>query len=110
SSPDELEERLRFYARQIKRLRKTSLMYSSPELMERIRQVERDYETAVRLVYCHPPLHTPCLQANAAAQPTQDSRKLILQSSPRQDSRKLVLQSSPRQDSRKPLLQSSPRQ
>ncbi|XP_047241089.1 extensin-like [Girardinichthys multiradiatus] len=72
SSPDELEERLRFYVRQIKSLRKTSLMYSSPELMERIRQVERDYETAVRLVYCRPPLHTPCLQANSAEQPTPD--------------------------------------
>ncbi|MEQ2246169.1 hypothetical protein ILYODFUR_035474 [Ilyodon furcidens] len=67
ATPDELEQRLRFYARQIKSLRKTCLMYSSPELMERIRQMERDYETAVRLVYCRPPLHTPCLQANSAS-------------------------------------------
>ncbi|MEQ2306997.1 hypothetical protein AMECASPLE_013760 [Ameca splendens] len=37
ATPDELEQRLRFYARQIKCFRKTSLMYSSPELMERIR-------------------------------------------------------------------------
>ncbi|KAK5608072.1 hypothetical protein CRENBAI_005152 [Crenichthys baileyi] len=58
--------------------------------MERIWQMERDYETA-------------------------DSRELLLlQSSPRQDSRELLLllQSSPRQDSRELLLllQSSPRQ
>ncbi|MEQ2308955.1 hypothetical protein AMECASPLE_033560, partial [Ameca splendens] len=64
--------RLRFLARHVKSLRKTSLMYSSPELMESIRQVERDYETAVRLVYCRPPLDTSSLQSAAAAaeQPT----------------------------------------
>ncbi|KAK5603508.1 hypothetical protein CRENBAI_005997 [Crenichthys baileyi] len=49
TTPDEIEERLRFYAYQIKSLRTTSLMYSSPELMERIRQIERDYETALLL-------------------------------------------------------------
>ncbi|MED6269454.1 hypothetical protein CHARACLAT_033288 [Characodon lateralis] len=75
ATPDELQQRLRFFARHIKSLRKTSFMYSSPELMERIRQVERDYETAVRLVYCRPPLSTPGLQgavvaAAAAEQPT----------------------------------------
>ncbi|KAK5600588.1 hypothetical protein CRENBAI_010394 [Crenichthys baileyi] len=43
---DELEDRLRFFARQIKTFRKTSLLYSSPELMERIRQMEEDYGTA----------------------------------------------------------------
>ncbi|MEQ2283027.1 hypothetical protein AMECASPLE_006879 [Ameca splendens] len=48
ATPDKLEQRLRFYARQIKSFRTTSLMYSSPELVERIRQMERDYETAVR--------------------------------------------------------------
>ncbi|MED6284074.1 hypothetical protein CHARACLAT_015538 [Characodon lateralis] len=42
ATPDELEQRLRFFARHIKSLRKTSLMYSSPEQMERLRQVERD--------------------------------------------------------------------
>ncbi|KAK5622105.1 hypothetical protein CRENBAI_010273, partial [Crenichthys baileyi] len=47
ATPEELEERLRFFARRIKSFRRTSLMYSSPELMERIRQMERDYETAV---------------------------------------------------------------
>ncbi|KAK5615098.1 hypothetical protein CRENBAI_005695 [Crenichthys baileyi] len=47
ATPDELEQRLRFFARQIKSFRRTSLMYSSPELMERIRQMEGDYETAV---------------------------------------------------------------
>ncbi|MED6263780.1 hypothetical protein CHARACLAT_008123, partial [Characodon lateralis] len=70
SSPDKLEERLRFYARQIKCFRKTSLMYSSPERMDRIRQMERDYETAVRQFYCRQPLPMPCLQDNAAAQST----------------------------------------
>ncbi|MED6289101.1 hypothetical protein CHARACLAT_032904 [Characodon lateralis] len=70
ATPDELEQRLRFYASQIKSLRKTCLMYSSLELMERIRQMERDYETAVRQFYCRRPLPTPCLQDNAAAQST----------------------------------------
>ncbi|MEQ2166866.1 hypothetical protein GOODEAATRI_032782 [Goodea atripinnis] len=67
SSPDELEERLRFYAQQIKSFRKTSLMYSSSELMDRIRHMERDYETAVRQFYCRPPPSTPGLQGAAAA-------------------------------------------
>ncbi|KAK5603618.1 hypothetical protein CRENBAI_003524 [Crenichthys baileyi] len=66
ATPDELEERLRFFARQIKTFRRTSLMYSSPELMERIRQMERDYETAVRQFYCRPP-STPGFQGAAAA-------------------------------------------
>ncbi|KAK5619713.1 hypothetical protein CRENBAI_008584 [Crenichthys baileyi] len=71
ATPDELEERLRFFARQIKTFRRTSLMYSSPELMERIRQMEEDYGTAVRQFYCRPPPFTPGLQGAAAAeQPT----------------------------------------
>ncbi|KAK5604431.1 hypothetical protein CRENBAI_017443 [Crenichthys baileyi] len=57
-------------------------MYSSPELMERIIQMERDYETAVRQFYCRPSSPTPshksgaaaqsmsCLQSGAAAQST----------------------------------------
>ncbi|KAK5622940.1 hypothetical protein CRENBAI_022107 [Crenichthys baileyi] len=71
ATPEELEERLRFFARQIKSFRRTCLMYSSPELMERIWQMERDYETAVRQFYCGPP-STPVLQGAAAAaeQPT----------------------------------------
>ncbi|KAK5615509.1 hypothetical protein CRENBAI_026429 [Crenichthys baileyi] len=70
-TPDELEQRLRFFARQIKSFRRTSLMYSSPELMESIRQMEGDYETAVRQFYCRPP-STPGPQGAAAAaeQPT----------------------------------------
>ncbi|KAK5605224.1 hypothetical protein CRENBAI_019358 [Crenichthys baileyi] len=66
ATPEELEEQLRFFARQIKTFRKTSLMYSSPELMERIRQMERDYETAVRQFNCRPP-STPGLQGAAGA-------------------------------------------
>ncbi|MEQ2315798.1 hypothetical protein AMECASPLE_026036 [Ameca splendens] len=38
-TPDELEHRLTFFAQQIKSFRRTSLMYPSPELMERIRQM-----------------------------------------------------------------------
>ncbi|KAK5600128.1 hypothetical protein CRENBAI_008242 [Crenichthys baileyi] len=72
ATPDELEERLRFFARQIKTFRNTSLLYSSPELMERIRQMEEDYGTAVRQFYCRPPPSMPGLQGAAAAaeQPT----------------------------------------
>ncbi|KAK5601186.1 hypothetical protein CRENBAI_002984 [Crenichthys baileyi] len=71
ATPDELEQWLRFFAHQIKSIRRTSLMYSSPELMERIRQMEGDYETAVRQFYCRPP-SMPGLQGAAAdaEQPT----------------------------------------
>ncbi|KAK5602708.1 hypothetical protein CRENBAI_003687 [Crenichthys baileyi] len=67
ATPEELEEQLRFFARQIKTFRKTSLMYSSPELMERIRQMEEDYGTAVRQFYCCPHPSTPGLEGAAAA-------------------------------------------
>ncbi|KAK5613342.1 hypothetical protein CRENBAI_023516 [Crenichthys baileyi] len=69
ATPEELEERLRFFARQIKCFRKTSLLYSSPELMERIRQMEEYYGTAVRQFYCRPPSLTPDLQSAASEQP-----------------------------------------
>ncbi|MEQ2222113.1 hypothetical protein ILYODFUR_022544 [Ilyodon furcidens] len=75
-TPDELEQRLRFYARQIKSFRTTCLMYSSPELVERIRQMERDYETAVRQFYCRPPSPTPSHMSSAAAQSTSCRRRL----------------------------------
>ncbi|KAK5605210.1 hypothetical protein CRENBAI_021378 [Crenichthys baileyi] len=70
TTPDELEERLRFYACQIKSFRRTSLMYSSPELMEKIMQMERDYKTTVRQFYCRPPPSWPGLQGAATEQPT----------------------------------------
>ncbi|MED6245271.1 hypothetical protein ATANTOWER_001098, partial [Ataeniobius toweri] len=70
TTPDKLEQRLRFYARQIKSFRMTSLMYSSPEPMESIRQMERDYETAVRQFYCRPPSPTPSHMSGVAAQST----------------------------------------
>ncbi|MEQ2315769.1 hypothetical protein AMECASPLE_025821, partial [Ameca splendens] len=60
----------RFYSCQIKSLRKTSLLYSSPELMEKIRQMEDDYQTAIRQFYCRPPPSPPSLQRAAAAKPT----------------------------------------
>ncbi|KAK5601281.1 hypothetical protein CRENBAI_001768 [Crenichthys baileyi] len=51
--------------------RRTSLLYSSPELMEKMRQMEEDYRTAVRQFYCLTPPYTPGLQSSAAAeQPT----------------------------------------
>ncbi|MED6244221.1 hypothetical protein ATANTOWER_032588 [Ataeniobius toweri] len=68
ATPDELEQRLRFYACQIKSFRKTILLYSSPELMEKIKQMEEDYETAVRQFYCRPPSPTPSHMSSAAAQ------------------------------------------
>ncbi|MEQ2195996.1 hypothetical protein XENOCAPTIV_021757, partial [Xenoophorus captivus] len=66
ATPDELEQHLRFYARQIKSFRRTSLLYSSPEFRERIRQMEEDYKTAVRQFYCRPPSPTPSHQSDAA--------------------------------------------
>ncbi|KAK5612278.1 hypothetical protein CRENBAI_016266 [Crenichthys baileyi] len=68
ATPDELEQRLRFYARQLKTFRRTCLLYSSPELRERIRQMEEDYETAVRQFYCRPPSPIPSHQSAAAEQ------------------------------------------
>ncbi|MED6242226.1 hypothetical protein ATANTOWER_001833 [Ataeniobius toweri] len=70
TTPDELEERLRFYARQIKSFRRTSLLYSSPELMEKIKQMERDYKTAVRQFNCRPTSAPPSFQRAAAEQST----------------------------------------
>ncbi|KAK5606126.1 hypothetical protein CRENBAI_026767 [Crenichthys baileyi] len=70
ATPDEMEERLRFYARQIKSFRRTSLLYSSPELMEKIRQMEEDYWTAIRQFYCRRPPSSPSLQRAAAAEST----------------------------------------
>ncbi|KAK5598396.1 hypothetical protein CRENBAI_012274 [Crenichthys baileyi] len=64
ATPEELEERLRFFARQIKSFRRISLMYSSPKLMERITQMERDYETAGAAAAEQP---APGLQGAAAA-------------------------------------------
>ncbi|KAK5601013.1 hypothetical protein CRENBAI_005420 [Crenichthys baileyi] len=88
ATPEELEERLRFFARQIKSFRKTSLLYFSPEQMQRIKQMEEDYETAVRLFYCRPPSPTPSHMGAAAAveQPTRQVSRalLLLLSSPRQ--------------------------
>ncbi|KAK5617231.1 hypothetical protein CRENBAI_010029 [Crenichthys baileyi] len=69
AAPDELEQHLRFYARQIKSFR-TRLMYSSPELVERIRQMVRDYETEVWQFYCRPPSPTPSHMSGAADQST----------------------------------------
>ncbi|XP_047216722.1 uncharacterized protein LOC124865572 [Girardinichthys multiradiatus] len=71
ATPAELEQRLRFTACQIKILRTTGLLYFSPELMERIRQIEMEYEAAVRLFYCHPPSSMSSLQEAAAEQPTK---------------------------------------
>ncbi|KAK5608194.1 hypothetical protein CRENBAI_002723 [Crenichthys baileyi] len=68
ATPDELEEWLRFFARQIKSFRRTSLLYSSSELRERIQQMEEDYETAVSKFYCRQPPSSSALQSGAAAQ------------------------------------------
>ncbi|KAK5609430.1 hypothetical protein CRENBAI_009586 [Crenichthys baileyi] len=110
ATPDKLEEQLRFYARQIKSFWRTSLLYSSPELMEKIRLMEEDYRTAVRQFYCCPPPYSPSLQSTAAEQPTPGLQSSAERSSSRQVSRALLLWSSPGQVSGALLLQSSPRQ
>ncbi|KAK5606078.1 hypothetical protein CRENBAI_000785 [Crenichthys baileyi] len=66
--PDELEERLRFYVRQIKSFRRTSLLHPSPELKEKISEMEENYRSAARQFYCWPP-PSSCLQKGATAQP-----------------------------------------
>ncbi|KAK5608767.1 hypothetical protein CRENBAI_020505 [Crenichthys baileyi] len=123
ATPEELEEGLRFFARQIKSFRKTSFLYFSPEQMQRIKQMEEDYETAIRLFYCRPPSPTPSHMSAAAEQPTSGLQSaaassprhvsralLLLLSSPRHVSRALLLLlSSPRHVSRE-LLQLSPKQ
>ncbi|KAK5612598.1 hypothetical protein CRENBAI_010854 [Crenichthys baileyi] len=64
ATPEELEEHLRFFARQIK---------TSGRPMQRIKQMYEDYEMALRLFYCRPPSPTPSHKSSAAAaveQPT----------------------------------------
>ncbi|MEQ2288584.1 hypothetical protein AMECASPLE_024149 [Ameca splendens] len=71
ATPDELEEWLRFFACQIKSFRRISLLHSSPELKAKLREMEEDYEAAVRQFYCCLPPSSPSLQSAAAAeQPT----------------------------------------
>ncbi|KAK5601747.1 hypothetical protein CRENBAI_021331 [Crenichthys baileyi] len=82
-------------------------MYSSPELVERISQMERYYERAAHARFPERCCRGQVSRALLQSSPRQVSREL-LQSSPRQVSRAL-LQSSPRQVSRA-LLQSSQRQ
>ncbi|KAK5603621.1 hypothetical protein CRENBAI_003527 [Crenichthys baileyi] len=69
ATPEEPEERLRFFAHQIKSFRKTSFLCFSPEQMQRTKQTEEDYETAVRLFYCRPPSPTPSHMSAAVEQP-----------------------------------------
>ncbi|KAK5615559.1 hypothetical protein CRENBAI_025504 [Crenichthys baileyi] len=102
ATPEELEERLRFFARQIKSSRKTSLLYFSSEQMQRIKQMEENYE---RLFYCRPPSPTPSHMLLLLSSPRHVSREL-LQLSPRHVSGEL-LKLSPRHVSRE-LLQLSP--
>ncbi|KAK5600672.1 hypothetical protein CRENBAI_013078 [Crenichthys baileyi] len=85
ATPEELEERLRFFARQIKSFRKTGFLCFSPEQMQRIKQMEEDYEMAVRLLYCRPPSPTPSHKSSAAAaieRPTPRQVSSMLQSFP----------------------------
>ncbi|MED6266103.1 hypothetical protein CHARACLAT_032219 [Characodon lateralis] len=62
STPGELEERLKLFARLIKSFRRTSLLYSSRELMEKIRKMEEDYWIAIRQFYCRSPPSSSSLQ------------------------------------------------
>ncbi|MEQ2223625.1 hypothetical protein ILYODFUR_038489 [Ilyodon furcidens] len=71
ATPDELEERLRFFARKIKNFRRISLLHHSPELKAKVREMEEDYEAAVRQFYCWPPPSSSGLLSSAATeQPT----------------------------------------
>ncbi|KAK5601384.1 hypothetical protein CRENBAI_000449 [Crenichthys baileyi] len=70
ATPDELEECLRYCACQIKSFRRASLLYFSPEPTDKVREIEEDYRTAVRQLYCRPPPSSPCLQSAATEQPT----------------------------------------
>ncbi|KAK5598449.1 hypothetical protein CRENBAI_011025, partial [Crenichthys baileyi] len=111
-TPGELEERLRFFARQIKSFRRISLLHSSPELKAKVREMGEDYKAAVRQFYCSLPPSSPGPRAMLLQLgPCQVSTALLLRSSPRQVSRALLLPSSPCQVPRAPLLlPSSPRQ
>ncbi|KAK5611365.1 hypothetical protein CRENBAI_017861 [Crenichthys baileyi] len=70
TTPDELEKQLRFFAGQINSFRIISLLHPSPQLKEQLREMEEDYEAAVRQFYCHPPSSTSDLKSGDAAQPT----------------------------------------
>ncbi|KAK5612520.1 hypothetical protein CRENBAI_012528 [Crenichthys baileyi] len=51
---DEPEKRLRLHARKLKLVRRTSLLHPSPELKEKVREIEENYEVAVRHFCCRP--------------------------------------------------------
>ncbi|KAK5615779.1 hypothetical protein CRENBAI_022308 [Crenichthys baileyi] len=72
AAPDELGGK-RFkggFSRQIKSFRKTSLLYSSPELMGGIRQMEEDYGTAGAVFLEQP---TPGLQGSCLLLPAEQA-------------------------------------
>ncbi|KAK5602408.1 hypothetical protein CRENBAI_012499 [Crenichthys baileyi] len=84
ATPDELVQRLRFYARQLKDFRRVCFLNPSLELEEKVKKMEEGYETAVRQFDTHakPPEHCSLLQSS----PRQVSRA-VLQLSPSQVSR-----------------------
>ncbi|KAK5608613.1 hypothetical protein CRENBAI_023088 [Crenichthys baileyi] len=70
ATPDELEEQLRFYACQLKSFRSISLLHHSPELNDKIREMEENYSTAVSQFYCRQPSFISDRLSAAAEQPT----------------------------------------
>ncbi|MED6249795.1 hypothetical protein ATANTOWER_019755 [Ataeniobius toweri] len=69
ATPDKLEERLRFFAGQIMSFRRISFCHPSLQLKDKLREMEQEYETAVRQFYCSPPSSASDSQRGAAVQP-----------------------------------------
>ncbi|KAK5619314.1 hypothetical protein CRENBAI_015541 [Crenichthys baileyi] len=70
AKPEELEDLLRIYAHKLKSFIRTVLLHPSPELKEKVREMEGNYEAAIRQFYCRPLSSTSDLKNSAAAQPT----------------------------------------
>ncbi|MEQ2307996.1 hypothetical protein AMECASPLE_023761 [Ameca splendens] len=65
------------FACQIRGFRRAIHLHPSPELKEKLREIE-NYETTVRQFYCSPPLSTAGLQ-NAVAQPAAGLQSAVAQ-------------------------------
>ncbi|KAK5615258.1 hypothetical protein CRENBAI_003825 [Crenichthys baileyi] len=73
------------------------------ELREKIRQMEEDYETAVRQFYCRPPPSSSGLQSGAAAQSKPGLQSTAAEQFTPRHGPRVPLQLSRRQGSRAPL-------
>ncbi|KAK5619308.1 hypothetical protein CRENBAI_015535 [Crenichthys baileyi] len=70
ATPDELEERFGLFVCQLWRFRRSIHLSPSPELVEILREMEDDYEKAMRVFYSCASSFLPHLQSTAAEPPS----------------------------------------